>query len=400
MSSIKVEKYIEAPVSEVYHYFTNSTAYREWMCDVATLQPHAGGHIYLCWLGDYYTSGEFISLENNKSVSFTWLGRNEPRQTRVEVAFKKKKAGTLVKLNHRGIGKGKKWESVGEGYKREWNNALENLASVLETGADLRITRRPMLGIYVGEFNAEIAAQLCVPVETGVRLEGVVDGMGAQQAGLQKDDVIVSIDDKDLATGVPIGTMIAEKHAGDVVEVGFYRGQDKKSTKMTLSGRHIPVIPASGIELSKQVEPVYHKYEAEIEVLLNGASEEECSRKPGAGEWSANEILAHLIQSEIGWQNYSSEIIQGHEGAYDDFGGNLQARIDGTLAIFPTKSALLRELKAHDAESLAILAHLPEDSPTHKGRFWRLTFTANDNSIHLQSHLEQMRAAIESARKH
>jgi uncharacterized protein YndB with AHSA1/START domain len=399
MSSIKVEKFIQAPPSEVYRYFTNSTAYRDWMCDIATLQPHVGSHIFLGWLGEYYSSGEFLQLEKDKFVSFSWFGRNEPHQTQVDISLKKKKGGTLVKLAHRGLGKGNKWVEIGEAYEKEWGSSLENLASVLETGADLRITRRPMLGVFIGEFNREIATQLCVPVTVGVRLEGVVDGMGAQKAGLQKDDVVVSVDGKDLPEGVPLGTAITGKHAGEVVEIGYYRGPDKKSVKMTLSGRQLPPMPASGMELSKQVEPTYRQYEAEFETLLDGASEEECAYKPGSGEWSVNEILAHLIHSEIGWQNYATEIIQGHEATYDDYGGNLQARIDGTTTAFPTKGALLGELKSHDAETVAMLSHLPEDFPQHKGRLWKLAFNANENSLHLKGHLEQMRAAIEAARE-
>jgi uncharacterized protein YndB with AHSA1/START domain len=399
MSSIKVEKFIHASPSEVYHYLTNSTAYRDWLCDVATVQPHRGGHIYLSWPGEYYTSGEFLALEENKSVSFTWLGRNEPRQTQVDITLKKKKDGTLLKLTHRGIGKGKKWEMIGTGYETQWRKVLENLASVLETGADLRITMRPMLGIYVGELNHDIAAQLCVPVDYGVRLSGVVEGMGAQQAGLQKDDVIVNIDGRELTEGVTLGPILSSKHAGEVVDVSFYRGSDRKTVKLTFSGRSIPTIPTSGVELSKQVEPIYRQYEAEFEAILNNATEEECSYKPNPQEWSAKEVMAHLIQGELGWQNYASEIISGHEPSYDDYGGNLQARIEGTTAIFPTKGSLLRELKAHDAETLAMLAHLSDDCVKHKGRFWKLTFQANQNSYHLQTHLEQIRAALEAARK-
>ncbi len=400
MSSVKIEKFIAAPPSEVYRYFTNSTAYRDWMSNVASVQTVPGGRVYFCWPGEYYSSGEFLQLESEKFVSFTWLGRNEPHQTQVDIYLKKKKGGTLVKLTHRGIGKGKKWETIGKTYAEQWNRALENLASVLETGADLRITRRPMLGVYIGEFNHDIATQLCVPVEVGVRLEGTIDGMGAEKAGLKKDDVIVSIDGQELTTAVPLGSIIATKHAGDVVEVGYYRGPDKKTAKMTLSGRNIPTIPASGAELAMQVEPQYRKYEAEFEALLNSASEDECSHKASPEDWSANQIMAHLIQAEIGWQNFASEIIQGHEGAYDDFGGNLQARIDGTMAIFSTKGALLRQLKAHNAETMAMLAHIPDDFPSHKGQFWKLTLNANENSFHLETHVDQMRAALDAAKKH
>jgi uncharacterized protein YndB with AHSA1/START domain len=396
MTSKKIEKFIQASPSEVYRYFTNSTALRDWMCDVATADPRPGGRLYICWPGEYYATGEYLKLENDNFVSFTWFGRGEPRQTRVEVSLKKKKGGTLVKLAHRGIGKGQKWDAIGKGYEKEWQSALENLVSVLETGADLRITQRPMLGIYVGEFDASIAAKLCVPVKVGIRLEGVVDGMGAQKAGLQKDDVIVAMNGHDLSAGVPLGSVISSNHAGDVVDVSFYRGADKKVIKMTLSGRTIPSIPTSGVELSKQVEPTYQQYESEIEALVNSASEEACSYKPGPSDWSAKEVLAHLIHSELGWQNFASEIIEGHEGAYDGFGGNIQARIDGTISVFPTKVELLHELQAHDAESISMLAHIPAEFISHKGRFWKLVFQALQNSYHLQSHLEQMRSAIQS----
>ena len=399
MSSKKIEKFIQTSPSEVYQYFTNSTALKDWMCDVATADPRPGGRLYLCWPMEYYTSGEYLKLEKDKFVSFTWFGRVEPRQTRVEVSLKKQAGGTLVKLAHRGVGKSQKWVEIGENYEVQWRSALENLASVLENGPDLRIIRRPMLGIYIGEFNSNIAADLCVPVEFGMRLEGVVDGMGAQKVGLQKDDVIVAMDQHDLSAGASLTSIISTKHAGDVIDVTFYRGAEKKSVKMTLSGRPIPAIPTSSIELAKQVEPVYQQYETELEALLNTASEEECSFKPGPADWSVNEVLAHLIQSELGWQNFASEIIGGYEGAYDGFAGNIQARIDGTMAIFSTKSALLKELIAHDAESLAMMAHIPLEFLSHKGKFWKLVFQANQNSYHLQSHLEQIRAAIQSARK-
>ena len=397
MASKKIEKIIQTSPSEVYRYFTNSTALKDWMCDVATADPRPGGRLYMCWPMDYYTSGEYLKLEKDKFVSFTWFGQGEPRQTRVEVSLKKQGGGTLVKLTHRGVGKNQKWLEIGEVYEAQWQKALENLASVLENGPDLRITRRPMLGIYTGEFNSEIAAHLCVPVEFGIRLEGIVDGLGAQAAGLQKDDVIVAIDEYELSTGASLTPFIRSKHAGDVVEVIFYRGAEKKSVKMTLSGRSIPAIPASGIDLAKQVEPIYKQYETEIEAVLNSATEEECSFKPTPTDWSANEVLAHLIHSELGWQNYASEVIGGHEGAYDGFGGNIQARIDGTTAIFSTKSALLKELKAHDAESLAMLAHIPMEFLSHKGKFWKLVFQANQNSYHLQTHLEQIKGALKNA---
>jgi hypothetical protein len=285
-----------------------------------------------------------------------------------------------------------------ESFQDEWENALENLVSVLEDGADLRITRRPMIGIMLGDFSSKIASQLGVPVDYGMHVSGVLDGMGAKKAGLQADDVVVAVDGHEL-TGINTFTsLIMSKHAGDVVNVSYFRGAERKSVKMTLSGRPIPSIPGSSIELSRQLEPYYRQFEAELENILNDATQEECANKPKPGEWSVNEVLAHLIHSERGWLNYIGEIISGREGMYDGDGINIQAMIDGTVVTFITKDELLKELKQLNSETINLVAHIAEDFASHKGKFWKLVYQAHQNPNHYQVHLDQIRAALQSAR--
>jgi uncharacterized protein YndB with AHSA1/START domain len=398
MSIVKQEKLIKASPEEVYRYFTNSTALKDWMCEVATADPHPGGHLFMGWTGEYYTAGEYLRMEANKSVSFTWFGKGEPHKTRVDVTLKKARGGTRVKLTHRGMGKGEKWANIADVYAKEWQNSFENLASVLESGADLRITRRPMIGIFLGDFDASIAVKLGCPVDFGTRLEGVLDGMGAQKAGLQKDDVITAVDGHELTSGSTLTSVLGTKHAGDVVEVTYYRGAEKKNVQMTLTGRTIPTIPSTTAEFSKEIAKRYQDYENEIEKIISDASEAECSHKPAPTEWSANEVLAHLIQGEQGWLNYSSEIVGGNEGAYDEYSGNMQARIDATTDIYPTKGDLFNALKERYTETIRFLTHLPKDTPTHKGRWWKLVYIASQDPIHFNGHMDQMRAAIQSAK--
>ena len=187
--TIKVEQLVMAPVDQVYRAFINSSALREWMGDFATLDAKPGGHLYIWWHGGYYASGEFIRLEKEKELVFSWLGREEPRSTQVTVTFKPKRKSTLVRLTQRGFGSGKAWENTAEIFETEWRSSLANLASVLGSGPDLRITNRPMLGIIPSDFNAEIAKKLGVPVDTGMRLDGGEDDMRAHSPGFQKDDV-------------------------------------------------------------------------------------------------------------------------------------------------------------------------------------------------------------------
>jgi len=399
MTTIKLTKLIQAPPSEVFQYFTNSTDLRDWLSDIATVDARPEGRFYLGWNSNYYTSGEYLIVKPNDAVSFTWLGRGEPHATRVDVTLRKKKGGTLVKLAHRKIGKSQKWEAIGEEYEKQWDKALDNLTSVLENGPDLRITSRPLLGIYPDELNSTVAQKLGVPVMRGVHLVGVLDGMGAQKAGLQFDDVITALDDHEVTGTGSFITYMGNKRVGDVIDVTYYRCAEKHIAKMTLSGRSIPQIPASGKELASQLESVYRFHENEVGAILKAASEEECARKPAPSEWSANEVLAHLIHSELGWQNIVTEILTGYQGAYDGWGGNVQAHIDGTVETFPSKTRLLEELKNHDAETLSMYNHIPADFLSHKGRWWKLVLQAHDNSNHLKDHLQQIRAAIGSAKQ-
>ena len=78
----RFEQMIKTPPAQVYTAFTNATALREWMCDVATLIPRAGGRVYLYWNSGYYSAGEYSHLEPDRCVDFTWQGRGELAQPR------------------------------------------------------------------------------------------------------------------------------------------------------------------------------------------------------------------------------------------------------------------------------------------------------------------------------
>ena len=397
--TIKVEQLVMAPVSQVYRAFTNSSALREWMGDFATLDAKPGGRLYIWWHGGYYTSGEFIRLEKDKELVFTWLGREEPRSTQVTVTFKPKRKSTLVRLIQRGFGSGKAWENTAEIFETEWRSSLANLASVLGSGPDLRITNRPMLGIIPSDFNAEIAKKLGVPVNTGMRLDGVVDGMGAQSAGLQKDDVLIEFAGVELENNSSLTNAMRGKKAGDTVIVSYYRGAEKISTNLTLSGRPIPAIPSSLADLSTEVGKAYAQAESQMASFLQDVSEQEAAFKPDPDEWSIKEIIAHLIHSERGWQNVISEIVMGQEASYDAFNGNLDARNTATTIAFPSLIELEVEWKRLNTETIALLAFLPEEFFHRKGSYWRLAYQCLYFPTHFFAHLDQMRSVLHASRK-
>lgn len=393
--SLSFEQTITVSPAAVYRAFTSSSALREWLGDVATTAPQPGGRIYLAWNDGYYTAGSFTKLEPGKEIAFTWHGRGEPGPSVVRVTLAPAgEEGTQLLLRHEGLGTSEEWRTTVEAGEKGWRRSLENLVSVLTKGEDLRFTRRPMLGITVGEFNEKVAVELGVPVTEGIHLDGLVEGMGAAAAGLHAGDVMVTIDEKEVRDWPSLSTALSTHRAGDTVEVTFYRGSEKRSVPMTLSGRPIPEMPATLPELAGALRERYEQIEAELDDFFAGVDEAAAFHKPGPEEWSAAEVLAHLIHGERYQNQWLAELANGHEGWHDDWGGNSHAQVAATVAAYPSVAALLDELKRHHAEMEAFIKNLPADFAERKGSYWRLAYDLLEEPFHHHAHLEQMREAI------
>jgi uncharacterized protein YndB with AHSA1/START domain len=394
--SLQFERTIAAPVAEVYRAFTSATALREWFCDAAMADPKPGGRFYAWWNNGYYSSGEFKRLEPRESILFTWLGRGEPAATQVQVSFRPVGDETVVAVDHSGFSDGQEWAGTAQALQAGWENSLENLQSVLATGQDLRFVRRPMLGVFIGDFDEKIAVELGVPVKEGVRLDDTVEGMGARAAGLQKDDVVVSLAGQTITDWPSLTASLQRVHAGDEVEVTYYRGGQQKSATMTLSGRPLPAIPATAAELSQAVAALYAASGAALAQALAGVAEAEASHRPADGEWSAQETLAHLIVSERETHAWITELINDGERWSDNW-ANLAvvpARLQSIVSAYSTTADLLQEVQRGQATTIAMLANLPLAFVARKGSYWRLAYNLLDGQSHAQVHLEQIQAAL------
>ncbi len=294
-TTLTLEQRIEAAPAAVFHAFTNSTALREWLCDAAMVVPRKDGRLHLWWSSGYHATGDFTKVVPGERISFTWQGKGEPAPTRVRVALRPDDEGTVVELVHKGIGGGKKWAGAAAAIQRGWETGLENLRSVLETGHDLRFTRRPMLGILPDALTSEAAARLGVPIDKGILLGGVVEGMGAAAAGLQQGDVIVRIGKGKTRDGAGLQNALQGHRAGDEVEVVYYRGAEKAKATMTLSARALDEPPATAAALAEAVSAAGEDFLGRLAAAFEGIDDERAGRRPGEGQWSAREVLCHLI---------------------------------------------------------------------------------------------------------
>lgn len=397
MSTVTAEIRIDAPLKFAYRAFTNSTSLREWLCDVATVNPQPKGRIYLWWNGDFYSSGHYLELEENKKVVFQWHSNTDPGPTEVTVTVTEQDGKTRLQLDH-AVPDDPSWLMLASGFLKYWEDSLENLKSVLETGIDLRIANRPMLGILPGDFTPEQAKALKVPVHQGVRLDGVVDGMGAQKAGLQRDDVLVKMAGKEITSDFnSLTKALSGKKGGENVEVVFYRGPEKKTISMQLSKRPMPDVPFEPAKLAKKARELFEPALAELEKCFEGYSDEQAMRRPDPQEWSALEVVAHLIQGERFNTIYLSSLIDGYELINDGFGSNVTASVEATVRANQSIQLMLAALRRTVEEILIYTELIPDEFAANKGSYYRFGSILLQPNFHITAHTQQIKEALAAA---
>ncbi|MDF2607394.1 MAG: Trypsin-like protein serine protease, contains C-terminal domain, Do-like protein, partial [Bacillales bacterium] len=100
---------------------------------------------------------------------------------------------------------------------------------------------RPYMGVElrsvgeIPEHNQRETLNLPVSVKDGIVIMSVIQGSPAEAAGLQKYDVVTKLDGKEVSNVIQLRKVLYQKEVGDSMEVEYYRGGKKLSTKMKLS---------------------------------------------------------------------------------------------------------------------------------------------------------------------
>lgn len=80
---------------------------------------------------------------------------------------------------------------------------------------------RPMLGVNGEEITAVVARYYSLP--EGILVKFIEEGSGAEKAGIQNGDVIISIDGKAIKTMAELNKIKDTHKAGETVKIGLYR---------------------------------------------------------------------------------------------------------------------------------------------------------------------------------
>jgi hypothetical protein len=257
-----------------------------------------------------------------------------------------------------------------------------------------------MLGIVPGDFSEEQAKALRVPIREGMRLDDVVDGMGAKRSGLQKDDVIVEMAGHSITNDFnSLPTAIAGKKGGDKVEVVFYRGPEKKTVKMELSKRPMPKVPFDPVELARQAREIFEPALKKLESCFDNYTDEQAMKRPAPNEWSALEIVAHLIHGERFNSIFLTSLIDGYELTSDGFGTNVTAQVEATVKTNPSIKVMLYMLRRTVEELLAYTESIPEEFTRNAGSYYRFGSILLQPNFHITAHTQQIKDALAAAGK-
>ncbi len=399
-TSLKYVQTISASPALVYRAFTNATAMREWLCETASVDPRPGGRFFIAWNSGYYASGEYTKVIAGKEIHFIWQGRDDPGPTQVRVLIEALDNGnsTLV-LEHFDLKNDHEWASALKQIDHGWSSGLRNLTSVLELGPDLRVLNRPMMGILFGDSDKKSAAELSAPTTQGLRIDALVDGMGAQAAGLRKNDILITVDGKPTPDYPTLVASLQHRHAGDSIEVGYYRGTDRQKLKMVLRPRPIETIPMTPASLSEMAAQKSSSAWIELVKILESVTEEQASFHPISDEWTIKEIIAHLLHEERDIQATIQQMVFSEEQVADGLAYNLNARVRATVTAYQTLDRLLDAYKRSQDETVALLAELPDEFACMKGSFWRLGLRLLQIYSHAREHENQISLALAAARR-
>jgi uncharacterized protein YndB with AHSA1/START domain len=388
---------IDTTPEMAFEAVTKASELREWMCDYAWTVIQPKGTYQVRWESGYQAYGRFIELDPPRRAAFTWQGTGEPGETIATFTVEPEPGGTRVTVVHSGFGPGTEWDSHITASEKGWDGGLDNLKSTLETGIDLRITRRPFMGILFDVLNADRAAKERIAVNDGVYINDTVEGSGARAAGLVKGDVIISLDGVATPGYHELGPILGSHQAGDTVEAVVVHGQERRTILLTLGQRPVEEVPPTADDLANRVAELYADTDAALKAAVKGLSDEQAGRSPAKGEWSVKEVLAHLSISERDQQCFGFYIAV--DGFVDTGLGDpaaLSGRLAAALEVTPTLDGLVSRLLGDEAETVALLRRLPAATLAHKARFHRFSQYMIGSPAHTKEHIEQIKATAQA----
>lgn len=109
---------------------------------------------------------------------------------------------------------------------------------VIEDLRDFGMVQRGLLGVFIEDMNAELARKLGLDAPEGVLITRVTPGSGAEDAGLRRQDVILSINGVRTPTVPKMQEQVGRYRPGNVLRIEYWRQGSRENTRVTLKNKN------------------------------------------------------------------------------------------------------------------------------------------------------------------
>jgi len=378
----------------MYYMLTNEDGLAYWFADRVYTRPQVGGHVVHTWATGRYVAGVFTELKENEFISLTWRDAGKDTSSVLSYRLVEVDGGTQVTLTQEGLPTDVKLAD----YQQRWEDGFDTLYAALTTGEDARITELILIGIYPDEFTEKALERLGVPVKDGLLVAGAIPNLGAEKAGIKAGDVVVEANGKPVTNNAPLNINFAGLKPGDSAPVTFYRGAEKHTVTLVLSGYPLPPMASSYTELADRLTGDYARLYEEISSIFANLSDETTNTPPAKDEWSMNQILAHLILTERNNQEFLGGLVQAPE--IHTYSGNAPARVNAVVKSYGGTAGLLNELKRAYAECVELVRAFEDEKFDRPYILWWTNFQFGDvTGGHSRTHINQLQQTLATVTK-
>ncbi|WP_345954157.1 Do family serine endopeptidase [Mucilaginibacter sp. PAMB04168] len=134
-------------------------------------------------------------------------------------------------------------------------NDLEKFGSV----------KRGYIGVSFTELNPDVAQELKISTTNGLYVSELVEGGGAEAAGLQKGDIITKVEGNRVYESSDLQERVGRLQPGDKLHLTVLRNGAEKNFTVTLKGE--PAAANRTAAVSKSAEELYNKLGASFQPL-------------------------------------------------------------------------------------------------------------------------------------
>ncbi len=150
----------------------------------------------------------------------------------------------------------------GYGFAIPINLAKKVLDDIEKYGA----VKRGYVGISFRELDEDAASALHINKTIGLYVDQVVSGGGAEQAGIQKGDIISKVEGNKVYESSDLQERVGRLEPGDKIHLTVLRGDEEKNFIVTLKAD----VPAPKVAITKSAEELFNKFGASF-MPLNSA---------------------------------------------------------------------------------------------------------------------------------